>query len=153
MKITLSACNMLQSIWRHSGNNSMPGESFLFPGRSSNTNALTAAQHSPDANASDHWAPPADPRTNGDVVTDHWPPWGDPFVFLVPYYQSQSATDTFTYVSYIERVSCISCLAVLVYLKVWQSEFRPTYYSCGVCPMSLPQNPVPANDYPTESHT
>ena len=47
MKITLSACNMLQSIWRHSGNNSMPGESFLFPGRSSNTNALTAAQHSP----------------------------------------------------------------------------------------------------------
>ena len=123
---------------------------FFLDGRQIPTHELLLNTHPPHANASDRWAPPANPRTNGDVVTDHWPPWGNPFVFLVPYYQSQSATDTFTYVGHIERVSGISCLAVLVYLKVYQSEFRHTHH---ICPMSLPQNPVPANYYPTEAHT
>ena len=64
------------------------GESFLFSGRSSNTNALTVQQSPPfgGANASDHWAPPCGythrwGRRNGPRTS----PWG-PFVFLVPYY-------------------------------------------------------------------
>jgi hypothetical protein len=84
--MNMTSWNLLNSIWRHSGNKSMcpRGESFLFCGRSSNTNALTVQQSPPRCQRVGPLGAPCGythrwGRRNG--------PLGSlgPFVFLVPY--------------------------------------------------------------------
>jgi hypothetical protein len=146
VKVTLSAkCNMLKTSWRHSGKNStcpclwQVSLSFFVIGRRCQHQIRTHElfnSHHPDR---------IGPLGAPCGCTHGWGRRNGPLGSL------GSISFSLSCVGRIDRVSCISCLAFLFYVKLWQSEFESTYYYC-MCPMSMPQNPVP-NYYPTDSHT
>jgi hypothetical protein len=88
--------------------------------------------------------PLADTRTDGDVVTDHERLLGvHSFFSSLIIKVSQRPTLSNMEVRHIKRVSCISCLAFLVCIKLCQSEFGSTYYY-GMCPLNV----YPKTRYP-----